>query len=414
MKTLALLASGSAGDVLPLASLASALVRSGYRVRLAVPRRFAAALSGRDFELAVCLNNPSDLLSQSADAPLSLANGLVRGAAASLAYLGRARPVLRGLLDELWRISAGADGIVVSLPSLWAAGAAIRRGLPWAAAFLQPFTPSREYPAALLPLRFPDLPPLNRLGHALVRRAIQLPWAGTVADWAREILDCPPRLVKNWYGDLAAGRVPAVYGLSPRLFRRPSDWPDSHRLSGFWQPGLPPGWRADRALLDFLADGPPPLYAGFGSVSRGLAGQLQAQAARMAGSLGCRIILAAPGLDRPRRASALRLEIGQVPHGWLFPRLAGVLHHGGAGTTAAALAAGIPQAMVPTSTDHFFWAGLAARHGCGCFSGRIEPSLFDRLLNDRAMREKSSSMAVELAQEAGPERAAGFLSEWFA
>jgi len=61
----------------------------------------------------------------------------------------------------------------------------------------------------------------------------------------------------------------------------------------------------------------------------------------------------------------------QAPHDWLFPRMAGAVHHGGAGTTAAAVRAGIPSAVVPFYGDQPFWARCLQRRG-------VAPPALDR------------------------------------
>ncbi|MEW5726023.1 MAG: glycosyltransferase, partial [Thermodesulfobacteriota bacterium] len=116
---------------------------------------------------------------------------------------------------------------------------------------------------------------------------------------------------------------------------------------------------------DFLAAGPPPVYIGFGSMPEEgeKTSRLLLEAARLSGQ---RLVLGRgwahledldPGKDH--------LVVGNVPHAKLFPRLAAVVHHGGAGTTATAARAGAPQIIVPHFFDQFYWAERIFRVGLG-------------------------------------------------
>lgn len=120
------------------------------------------------------------------------------------------------------------------------------------------------------------------------------------------------------------------------------------------------------ALEDFLSKGPPPVYAGFGSmpiVDQMRLMPLVLEAARMAGR---RVVIDLPG-GAPFMPVSGRdvFHIHQYPHGALFPRMAAVVHHGGSGTTATAAASGVPQIIVPHILDQYFWAERVYRSGIG-------------------------------------------------
>lgn len=128
-------------------------------------------------------------------------------------------------------------------------------------------------------------------------------------------------------------------------------------MTGYWWSPEERGYTAPPPLAQFLADGPPPVFIGFGS-SQALDADFMLDTARRA---GVRVVIqGAEGLEEPDA-----LGIGTVPHEWLFPQMAAVVHHAGAGTTAAGLRAGVPTVGVPIFTDQPFWASRVAALGAG-------------------------------------------------
>lgn len=164
--------------------------------------------------------------------------------------------------------------------------------------------------------------------------------------------------------DGADGAV--ILACSPRLVPPAADWPAAVHCTG--RLALPVhDWEPDAGLARFLRSGPPPVYVGFGSVplrDPRAAVARQAEAARRA---GVRVLIApSPGFGSRHEAYGDHARLlGFVPHDWLLPRTAAAIHHGGAGTTHAALAAGVPQGVVPFSLDQPYYARRVAALGLG-------------------------------------------------
>jgi UDP:flavonoid glycosyltransferase YjiC (YdhE family) len=106
----------------------------------------------------------------------------------------------------------------------------------------------------------------------------------------------------------------------------------------------------------FLAAGPPPVYVGFGSMQDPDAAGTSRRVLDAVRRAGVRVLLSRgwAGLGEVELPSTA-LRIGSLPHGKLFPRCAAVVHHGGAGTTANATRAGVPQVIIPHEVDQFYW-----------------------------------------------------------
>jgi vancomycin aglycone glucosyltransferase len=119
-------------------------------------------------------------------------------------------------------------------------------------------------------------------------------------------------------------------------------------------------------LQRFLAAGPPPIYAGFGSMPYGgreRVSRLLVQAAERAGQ---RIVIYRGWARIPDVGDSDGcLFVDEEPHGVLFPRVRAVIHHGGAGTVATAARAGVPQIVLPQAADQFLWRGQVVRLGLG-------------------------------------------------
>ncbi|HZG90751.1 MAG TPA: glycosyltransferase, partial [Pseudonocardia sp.] len=244
----------------------------------------------------------------------------------------------------------GAEVVLTNAISPYGHDIAESLGVPSAEALLQPLRPSAGYPPMIASGR--DLGPLgNRLAGHLARR-VRTPY-DPAGDRVRAELGLPP---ESRRAGRRRRRVPVHHGVSPAVLPRPADWPPELTLDGFWWPHDPADWTPPASLTGFLDDGPAPVVVTLGSVPAGsaavaaVAGALDATRAR-AVLQGAELRGIAARLDGPDV-----LHVGDVPHSWLLPRAAAVVHQAGAGVTSAALRAGVPSVPVPVHTDQPFWA----------------------------------------------------------
>jgi len=128
-------------------------------------------------------------------------------------------------------------------------------------------------------------------------------------------------------------------------------------MAGYWWPPMKPDWKPPADLVDFLADGPPPVFVGFGS-SAHIDPAFILDSTRRAG-----VRAVVQGVEGAMGDDAI--AVGSIPHEWLFPRMAAVVHHAGAGTAAAGFRAGVPAVGVPVYTDQPLWASRIASLGAG-------------------------------------------------
>ena len=184
--------------------------------------------------------------------------------------------------------------------------------------------------------------------------------------WRRESLKLPPIPVSGPYNILYQEKAPFIYGYSQHVVPRTADMPDWHHVTGYWFLETGDDWSPPADLVKFLSQGPRPIYIGFGSMS----GQTARKQAQMAidsvHAANQRAILVggwaeAHDLNIPENIFASEY----IPHDWLFPQMAAVVHHGGAGTTAAGLRAGVPSVIIPFMGDQHFWGKRVFELGAG-------------------------------------------------
>lgn len=342
---------GTRGDVQPLAVLGAALAARGHEVVLCAPPEGRAVA-----ELAGCPFRP---LGRSVEAQLPDVPDPTTRPVAAARWLGRfLREETRAQLDELPGVVRGAD-LVVGATFVFglrtvaeAAGARYRF-----VSFCPQAIPSASHPSlGVAPQRWPGW--LNRLSWRVLQAGGNLALRAEL-DARRRALGLPPA------GDLwthALGGRPIVAS-DPELAPVPADAAGRCTQTGHLpleRPrALPPEVEA------FLAAGSPPVFVGFGSMtSDDPVGAARTVLAAVRGA-GRRALLARGwgGLAAPPPAPDCLVVEGDVPHAPLFARVAAVVHHGGAGTTATAARAGAAQLLCPHLSDQFYWAAQLERAG---------------------------------------------------
>jgi sterol 3beta-glucosyltransferase len=351
-----LLTVGSQGDVQPFVALAARLRADGHEAVLAAPALYRSLAAGCDVPFA-----PLDLDLDKLGTALAGRHGL-RHLLTFYRSLGRAAA---GLLPGATAAAELGADVLVHHPVLpLGQHLAEFLGVPAVVAQPQPaLVPTREFASAAWPCRVPGV--LNRSSYRAAR-ALSAAWGrGQIEHWRRDVLALPAR--PGRHDPLRApggGPVPVLHAYSSQVLPRPADWPASAHVTGYWRlPGTPagsPGQRteaAPRRLTEFLDAGEQVVYLGFGSMPGPDPERLAAALQTAAGRLGFRAVVgsSSPALRRLLPAGRF-LVIRQAPHDWLFPRVQAVVHHGGAGTTGAAVTAGRPQVIWPFGVDQHFWA----------------------------------------------------------
>jgi hypothetical protein len=269
-----------------------------------------------------------------------------------------------GFCESGLAAARGMDMVLAGMGGLYT-GLAIaeKLSLPLLQAYVVPFTPTQEFSSVLAP-RLPA--PLNRFSHHLTR---QLMWQGfrSADSLARKrVLGIAPAPFSGPYNASPAHGMPVLYGFSPSVIPVPSDWNGSAHVTGYWFTQEPEEWQPPASLVDFLQSGSPPVYIGFGSMSNRDPEQTADLIVQALARVKQRAVLLSGwgGLQKNNIPGSIYM-IDAIPHSWLFPRVAAVVHHGGASTTAAGLRAGVPSIVIPFFGDQPFWGRRVADLGVG-------------------------------------------------
>lgn len=405
---------GSRGDVQPYVALGRGLQQAGYSVRLAAPETFADFVTGYGLDFAPLAGDPTQLSAQLVDAA-----GLnpLRNMQAVFDY---ALPLGVRVLEGCRAACQDADAVVYGfLLTVAAHEIALELGIPEIFAQMYPmFVPTGDFPA----LMFPRSPFLTASANQLTHRVFtSLFRANNTVGYRivqRHYPDLPP-LKGDWPFDRTNPPL-ALFGYSPHVIPRPADWPGHAHVTGFWEVIKGADWQPPDDLVAFLAEGPPPVYIGFGSVVSDAMDTLTGIVLDALAQTGQRAILLGGwgGLGRADLPDSI-LRIDAAPHDWLFPRMAAVVHHGGVGTTAAGLRASVPSVLVPFAADQLFWGQKVVGLGVGPAPLPRRTLSPDRLAyairvaaTHAPMRQRAAALGESLRAEDGVGTAVGLIKAY--
>lgn len=407
--SITILAVGSQGDVQPYLALAVGLKNEGYNVRFAANSNFAA-LAARyqieffpiqldSFEFTQSSQTQSWLDAESIPHLILSTNRVIR-------------PMLEHIMEDVFAACHGSEAIIYhsyALPFIYYIGKQLN--IPCIPASLHPM-PTRSYPAILSNMMRSPSKTLNLVTHLLVH---QISWQVFL-----------PVVRKHWngnarlpligpYRELLKGPQPVLCGYSPSVLPVSEDLPKHVSITGYWFLDPHPNWKPDPALTEFLKSTPKPIYIGFGSMGNPAKNQDTANIIlETIERTGVRAILSTgwSGLGADRRLPENVFLIKDTPHRWLFPQMAAIVHHGGAGTTGAALSAGVPSLIVPHFGDQYYWGRRVAELGVGpkpivrkkLTAERLSTAL-STILHDSGMRERASNLGAKITAEDGVNQA---------
>ena len=393
---------GTRGDVQPYVALGQRLIAQGHRAIICTSSRFESFIREHGVDYAYM----NDRLLALTDSDLGReaieqAGGLLGWLKVMAELTREVKPMQQQMLVEEWEAAKdGADVVLFHPKALGGAHIAEKLGVPgYLAVPLPIFTPTRAFANIVFPaLRLGG--GYNKLSFTLANRLARLQYGSIVNAWRVETLGLPRQKGSHDETTFTDGReVPTLYAYSPHVLPKPADWSANIHVTGYWFLPAREAYRPDEQLQAFLAAGPPPVYVGFGSMAGRSPAKVTTAVVAALKASGQRGIIATGwgGLSADDLPDSI-LKIAGAPHDWLFPKMAAVVHHGGAGTTAAGLRAGRPTVICPFFGDQPFWGRHVQALGVGS-----EPIPQKRLTGDRlaaAIKQVTGDSTIQSAAAA--------------
>lgn len=232
--------------------------------------------------------------------------------------------------------------------------------------FLQPEIPSSYYSSCLFPPHLPFKHWFNQISHFITAQIGWIPFRNTINEQRTKMLE----LKKIGFFSPASSpsflKIPKIIAASKVMVPPAPDWPNNVQVSGYLELPETDRWIPPPALERFLADGPLPLYIGFGSLTETCDEKMTKAILETVKKLSVRTIFCGSFLHLKKELLPPHLFwLESAPHDWLFPKVLAIVHHGGTGTTHASLQSGKPCLIIPFILDQFHWADKIAQLGFG-------------------------------------------------
>ena len=393
--------------MLPYAALGRALREAGHRVRFATFAGFEPLVAARGLDFyPVKGDAQAIMLSSGGQALARSGQNVPRMMAAIMRSFGR---LARDWARDLTALAAQPTDLIVNqlAGGLYGYDLAEKLGVPMVAAAVMPLVPTGTQPMLAFP-RWPSaLPGYNSLTYRLAYQLVWQAFRPTISRWRRERLGLGRAPLLGIYREMRESMV-LLNGFSDRVVPRPPDWGPNVHVTGYWFPE-DENWQPPDDLVRFLEGGPPPVFAGFGSMPLPDAGRVTDLVLEAARQSGQRVIVHAGwggAGGRPLPEWAFGLDY--APYGWLFPRMAALVHHGGSGTTGFGFRSGVPAIVVPFVFDQFYWGQRVAEAGVGpapipfadLSAGRLADAI-RAATEDGVMRERARRLGAEIGAEDG-------------
>lgn len=419
---IALVTVGSRGDVQPFVALATELRLRVDEVVLAAPASFASLVADHDVAFHGLPVDPAGMLATEIGQRWIDSGRDLRAFLRGLRELGD--PLGEELADAMIAACAGADLVVYTTLAFPAWHIADARGVPAVQVAFAPSCPTAAFP----PPMFPDVFRRDHRGLTAAARtyhlaaywtfnqALWLPLRRRINRWRRTRLEAPPLGLRSPGLDVDRHGEPLLHAFSPTILPPPSDWGPHVVTTGALFLDETTGWEPPDGVAGFVNAGPPPVVIGMGSMTTRDPAMLTRLAVDALERTGQRGVLLAGwaglGARGATRAATDVLVCQDVPHGWLFPRAAAAVHHGGSGTTAASLRAGVPTVTVPHFGDQPLWGDRVRALGAGPPPIPRRELTADRLaaaitsaVADPAIRDRAALVGERIRAERGIERA---------
>ena len=337
--------------------------QAGYHVRLAAPEDFAGFILQHDLDFHPLRGDVQKIMASDTGRKF-----METGGANPIKSIGAVRemiaPVIMQMAQDAYDACLDADALIC-LGVFGAFGQSIAEALDIPILNLEP-TPllaTKAFPAPSWPIQ-KDLGGLHNYLSGMAMLDVIWLWYRPFVNDFRQRLGLPAYSAARFQRVLRS--TPMLGAYSPSIIPHPADWPKSIHITGYFFMDQQTDWQPSPDLKAFLEAGQPPVYIGFGSMAGRNPEQLASLTLEALAKSGQRgLLLTGWGGLRTNNVPDNVFVLDSAPHSWLFPRMAAVVHHGGAGTTAEGLRAGVPNVIVPFVFDQPFWGARVRALGLG-------------------------------------------------
>lgn len=397
---------GSQGDVQPCIMLGKGLQQAGFHVLVAAPQNFASLTQKHNLCFHPLRGDVQQIMASETGRKFmeSAGSNPVRSMLAMRKMIG---PLAVQMAEDALEACHDADALI-SLAVFAPFGKSIAelKGIPLINIEPTPLLPTGAFPAAGWPVQQNLGGFLNRMsGSAMLQMIWQ--WYGPYVNQFRKRFGLSRYHSTDFHRILIS--TPLLGAYSPTVIPHPFDWSDQVHITGYWFPNDLPEWHSYDELQSFLERGEPPVYVGFGSMGGRNPEDFAAIVMEALSKSGQRGLLLTGwgGMDVLRVPDHVFM-LNSAPHSWLFPRMAAVVHHGGAGTTAEGLRAGVPTVILPFIVDQSFWGKRVKELGVGPEPIPAKKLTADKLADairaatmDAKMKERAAKLGEAIRAEDG-------------
>jgi sterol 3beta-glucosyltransferase len=358
---ISILCSGARGDVQPYIALAQELQKLGLPVRIATNRMFESFTRGYWIDFySIDVDHESAGVDPQMIKEAQKADNILK----MFGSFRKLREYGIHMVEKYHDACLGSDAIVYHPGLTIGYFMAEKLGIPAILASPFPMHQTNSRPSVILYGKVIPNAIINRLSYKMLQGMLWMASESSLKQFWKSKYGQLPKPFGMPFERHNDARHPALASCSNHIFERPSDWNPHVHQKGYWVVKEPEEYQPSPELAAFLAKGEKPVYVGFGSMfdkaDTEKVGRTVIEALTLAGKRG--ILGGMSGLNNlPDNI----ITVENVPHTWLFPRMAAVCHHGGAGTSAAGFQAGVPSIIVPFALDQFAWAQRAYDLGIG-------------------------------------------------
>ncbi|KZE67557.1 hypothetical protein AWM68_19025 [Fictibacillus phosphorivorans] len=393
---ISLLTTGTRGDTQPYIALGKELKKLGHAVKIAAFENYQGLVEDHGLDFHPIKGDISKIVGEMSKSSIESDNPLK-----FFTSFRKMKPYIKdkqmGMQSDLFDACEEADAII------YHPGAAIGQfageyfGVPTVLATPFPMAATKNYPALIFyRVRLGKM--ANLLTHKLFEKGFWLTVKSPIGEFWKERFGMLPKHFNNPYLKETTRFHTSVMSMSQHVFPQSNE---ETKCLGYWflKEDLT-DWEPPKELVSFIESGKPPIYVGFGSIydeNANETAKLVVEALRKTGHRG----ILGMGWNRVDDIEDFKdmYFIDNIPHTWLFQRTAGVIHHGGAGTTAATYYSGVPSVVVPHGNDQFAWGKRTEELGVGSAPIPRKELTVEKLM-DGILRMQQESV-VEKARELG-------------